>query len=248
MELILLVAGKDGNPIVWNVCPLLELKLPLQYRHGVGGQTDTRFLDGLCRRDTREGFPGTAGQNNDSRSGSSVSKHLGQGSFLVSTNPCDGLEVKERDVWIHRVVSKVVFLHERVIQFNSLPLDVFHLDRIDLKGYDHGGFFHFSGRVSFFVVGISVAGLSQHVEILSHFLRLCLLDEAKFVHVRLNVLVYSCLRNGRISQQLSQDFRKLGFDVKLVVFQDQLGLAVLGRTVPDKLFDFLGQSILREAL
>ncbi len=76
MDVVLDVGREHGYVIVGDVRPQLELILPLKDRYGVGTKAYDRFLYGLRGRDSREGLAGTAGQDDDTRSCTSVPEHL----------------------------------------------------------------------------------------------------------------------------------------------------------------------------
>jgi hypothetical protein len=76
MDVVLYVGREHGYVIVGDVRPQLELILPLQYRYGIGTKAYDRFLNGLRGRDPREGLAGPAGQDDDTRSCTSVPEHL----------------------------------------------------------------------------------------------------------------------------------------------------------------------------
>lgn len=67
---------------------------------------DTSKETHTCQRLAR-----AARKHDNTTSGTSVTKHFGQTSLLVSTNACVRFQVHLRYIWIDGVISEVIFFH-----------------------------------------------------------------------------------------------------------------------------------------
>mmetsp|Transcript_9472 Transcript_9472/g.18141 ORF Transcript_9472/g.18141 Transcript_9472/m.18141 type:complete len:279 (+) Transcript_9472:1068-1904(+) len=215
MDGIFPVGRENSDAIIWNPSPQLELKFPLQDRHSVCCETDNRLFDGLSCRDTRQGFPGTTRQHNDPRTCTSITKHFGQGTLLITANASVWLEIHFGYVGIYHVISKVILFHQWIIKFNGLFLDLFDQFSLDLKTHNHILLCLSRRTTATALIVAIVFGLSKNFQVLLHFFGAGVGQEPIWVRRRI-CLHHSCLFNGRITQQITQHLRIFTFHIKFV--------------------------------
>lgn len=113
------------------LAPPIEFFPPLCSRYLRGADNNCRLFYCASSRYARQGLASSTGKDNDSRSGSSVAKHLAQGHLLVVTDhswrPQLDLQIR-----ILRVTSKRVLLDQRFFRFNTVISDLIEVLRRNL--------------------------------------------------------------------------------------------------------------------
>lgn len=89
-------------------------------------QHQCALLDCTRSSDAHQSLPRTTRQDNDPRSRSSVSKHLGERRLLIGPNDRHGFQL-DIEIGIGAIVPKVVFLQCRQIDILTPPTHFLHL-------------------------------------------------------------------------------------------------------------------------